>query len=230
MNIGILNQKIPRVGIDLDSSSSYVLLRTYLTARHLFPNTPIKVETSKSGTGYHIRINKEVTILENIMFRYLLNDDLIRLKLSISKLFMNPEIGKDFDILFNGRGIEKIDMEHLLKPHERDINKIYERWGFMDKTVQKVAEKIEPKIPKKTVWLTCIGINGEKSKEDLKQVCLDISEKDSSFKWKLYQDYGKKYDYLLVIFSGSKNEAHRRGVWFHHKVDKKLLYWVKMKK
>ena len=85
-----------------------------------------------------------------------------------------------------------------------------------------------------------IGLKDNYEKEMVEDVCRDIGLKDRTFKYDfMYCRYGK-YKWILKILCKDKDEAHRRGTWFHNKVgvtetidDEEiftplgLLYWVK---
>ena len=79
-----------------------------------------------------------------------------------------------------------------------------------------------------TDWITCIGIK-ELLLERMEKVCGDIVEKDETFRYKIVQSKFPKYDRVVLIFSPTESQAHRRGVWFVKKAfkDEHLLYWVK---
>ena len=83
------------------------------------------------------------------------------------------------------------------------------------------------------VWITCIGFS-EEIKGNFEDICEDIAERDKSFKYRIYESYFPRYDFVLVIFSESKDQAMQRGEWFKRVFKRELgvdlLYWVKEKK
>ena len=80
------------------------------------------------------------------------------------------------------------------------------------------------------MWKTFIGLRDE-HKEHILVSCAEIKEEDATFKWRLQKPYGKlsnQYDWVLVVESETKNQAHRRGCWLIHNLGiEGLLYWVK---
>ena len=236
-----LYRKLSFIGIDIDSSSTYDLIFTYLKARKLFPDEKITVKLSPSGSGFHLIIHKEVTILENIYYRIMLHDDPWRVILSIKKLFMNPD-EKHFDIIFDskwGRDSKIIDIEEILKENIDDVKYIYENWGTNKalRRLVELSERVDKKIPKQETWLTCFAFNGIELKDRLNKICEDVRKKDYSFKYKIYDSYLKDAQFMLVIFSPNKDQAFQRGEWFLRILNEKekgnikkfdgKYYWVK---
>lgn len=62
-----------RIGIDKDRPTRLELLMAFFNARDLFPDS--KIDTSKTGKGYHIRIYHQSSIEQNIAVRRHLGDD-----------------------------------------------------------------------------------------------------------------------------------------------------------
>lgn len=87
-------------------------------------------------------------------------------------------------------------------------------------------EKTEAKLMS---YKTCIGISTQKDYIKLAEVCHDIAVKDDTFKYKIVKSLFPKYKFVLIIRSKTKDQAHKRGVWFRAKVDNSILYWVKPK-
>ncbi|HDD68945.1 MAG TPA: hypothetical protein ENG61_01130 [Candidatus Korarchaeota archaeon] len=223
-----VKRKVSYIGIDIDSPKVFDLLLIYMRARKLFPHSKIEVFISPSGRGFHLKIWKRCTILENIFYRAAVGDDPERLRLSIAKLFLNPD-EQFFDILF--------DVKFKKKSRKIDLEKLLNGVNLSEKSIEEIremAEKLEGKIKMKECWVTCIAFSGEEFRERLKVICEDIAIRDPSFKYKIYQSYFPKHDYVLVIFSDNKNQAYQRGEWFRRVIKKELgkdiNYWVKIKK
>jgi len=102
-----LNKRIPFVGIDIDLKSKKNLNKVIDKVKTFFPNEKVLVRESSSRKGYHIKIMKEVTILENLIYRALLDDDNTRIKLSLLKLTMSNGTEKHFDLLFDEKNNKK---------------------------------------------------------------------------------------------------------------------------
>ena len=83
----------------------------------------------------------------------------------------------------------------------------------------------------KEEYLTVIGIKNEEDLEEVVNVCSDIAKIDKSFRYGLYPSKFSKYKKVLIIFSKTRDDAFKRGVWFSSKVKlpsgEKLLFWVK---
>ncbi len=226
-----LNRELDFIGVDIDGWNTYALLKSYIKARILFPNAKIKTSISKSGSGFHIEIHQRHTLLDNILYRCVLDDDIVRIKLSLSKLFMSNGEEKNFDLLFNENEIE-FNIEEILGV---DIEKLIE--DYDDSLVVEMAEKLSKALEKyrKEKWVVYINfgdVNNEQEaealKEKIKQVCEDITAKDDTFKWRIRYSSFENKKYCLRIFCNSKDEAHKKGTWFVKKVfDDKELYFVK---
>lgn len=238
-----LNKKVDYIGVDIDSSSVYDLLFSYLKARRLFPKERIDVSISPSGFGFHLIIHKKVTILENIYYRIILHDDPWRIVLSLKKFFINPH-EEYFDIIFDskwGNNSKKIDLKKILDENKSDVEFIFKKWGTNEalRRLVELSDKVADKIDKPVAWLTCFAFTGNELKDKLNKICEDIRAKDSSFKYRIYESYIKGADYMLVISSSSKDQAFQRGEWFLRILDdedksniKKFdgkYYWVKKK-
>ena len=55
----------------------------------------------------------------------------------------------------------------------------------------------------------------EDKKQDVENVCNSISDKDATFKYSIIGNY-------LNVYCNSKDEAHKKGYWFKHKLAVKL--------
>ena len=102
-----LNKKVSFVGLDIDLKSKKNLNKVLDKVRIFFPKEKILVRESSSRKGYHIKVMKEVTILENVLYRALLDDDNTRIKLSLLKLVMSNGSEKHFDLLFDEKNNKK---------------------------------------------------------------------------------------------------------------------------
>lgn len=226
-----LNRKLNYIGIDLDTSDVYDFLLAYLKAKEMFPNSKIETEISSSGKGFHIIIYKENTILENIFYRSLLNDDGRRLVLSLRKFFSNNDMGY-FDLIFTKKGgveVKKFDMNKILEPYKEDVNFIHEKWGTNEAVTRIIELSKKIKLPTNEIWTTCINFEGEELKQRIKQICEDIEIVDNSFKYYIKIDYHSQ-GYQLILFSQDKDTAHKRGMLFIKKYLEDiegLGYWVR---
>jgi hypothetical protein len=75
-------------------------------------------------------------------------------------------------------------------------------------------------------WITCIGLS-EGQRDRLEKVCKDIHARDPSFRFDLRPSAFPKYAWVVLIYSKTESQAHRRGLWIRAKVDPSVLYWVK---
>lgn len=214
------------VSVDLDRASPILLLRAYLTAKRMFPNTPIEVFVSSSGVGFHMKIPIQVTIEENLKIRALLWDEPYRLYYALKKWALNPK-EEYIDLVFDEKcdGKEKpINMEAILKPYKADIDKIYTHikngeTNKAEELVQKVAKQIEPDLAqhKKKQYVGCIAFKGDEKREALEEICTKIMEKDKTFSWRMYPCWFPEFDWILAVFTDDKNKAWRRIVWIKNK-------------
>jgi hypothetical protein len=216
MIFDVLKKKVSKISVDIDEFNIRRLLNSWLMAKKFFPNSKIKVLYSPSHEGFHLIIYKKVSILENILWRALLWDDEKRLMISLRRIALNwenpnPDIAFD---LKSGKKAEEIDFEKIIYPYRKIVKKILKKWDKVDEMVEELAKKIEQKIQKKDTFVTMFAFNTKELKEKLQKICSDIAEKDSTFKYKIYQNFSPKSDYLLAIFSGSETQAFERGEWF----------------
>ena len=62
------------------------------------------------------------------------------------------------------------------------------------------------------------------------KVCNDISKIDKTFKFRVVnEDYAVKMGRIELICN-SKDECHRRAMWFIHRVDNKIRYDISLEK
>ena len=76
----------------------------------MFPKN--KFDLFKTKHGYHVKIRKKVTLLENLYSRYLIGDDPRRIYAGV-KRFITTNDPRDFDVLFdikNGYKKEKVNL------------------------------------------------------------------------------------------------------------------------
>ena len=258
------------ITIDLDRASTVHLLRTYLMAKHLFPNIPIEVYVSGRGVGYHIKlhINKRVLTwidrhlqdlnkreqflrnLEDIMIRALLWDDPVRLSYALKKWTLNPD-EKYIDLCFNEKmgGKEvKIDLDNIIG--QETLNRMMNLYtqnkiGELEKLVLEKSKEVEEKLSKykKPVWIGCIAFNGDDLLKNIEEVCMEIANRDPTFKWRTYPCFMPEWDWMLVVQSNSEEQAWKRIVWLKNnayiEANGKKLYilkyadtrlWVKKRK
>ena len=224
------------VNIDLDSRDIANMLLTYFKSQKIFLKSKISVEVSSSGSGFHILIplSREISFNENIKYRALLNDCSERIRLSITKNIMNDK--EEHDLIFTekaGKKVKIINMELIFKPHSELINQINENWETNKalELIEILAKKIERKIPLKKGYVTSIGIKGKVLLERLKKIAGDIYIKDKTFKYRFFNSYFPKSDYIFCVFSKNKNQAMQRGAWVRRvikkELNKEILYYVK---
>jgi len=238
MNISNLDKTVNFIGIDRDSNRVFDLLLTYFKAKKMFPKAEIVARLSPSRRGFHIIIKKKNTILENFFYRSILNDDAERIRLNMEKFALNNDEVEN-DLLFTSKGkkkIKELNMNAIIEGHETDIKDIEENWGTNNglEKIETLSKKVEKEIPTKKVWICSIGFNGEALREKIKKICSDTNVKDETFRYKIYQSYFPKYEYLLVIFGNrNKDQSMQRGAWFKKILKKEfnvdILYYVKEK-
>lgn len=230
-----LSQNIDYIGIDMDTNNSFKFLKTYFKARKHFPGTRIETFVSSSGFGYHIIIylDEEISLLENFFWRNFFNDCPYRLRLSFTKLMLNEGNYDVYDLMFsekNGSKVVKFDIEEVLSNYEKIVANILSNWGSekMNENIDKLSKEVKEELPAKTKFVTLVGIKGNSNREKLLKVCKDINAKDPTFKYRINPSQFKKYDFVLAVFSGTKDHAHERGCWIINKVGiEGLNYWVK---
>jgi len=218
------NRKLDMLGIDIDGWEIYKLLKTYIKARLLFPKEVIKTQISKSRTGFHIEIYVEHTVLDNIAYRCFLGDDPVRIKLSIMKMCMNKDECY-VDLLFNEKCID-FDIEEILgKEAIEDLmdDLTYDKIGKYAKVLNMELEKYRAKH-----WVLFVNFRGV-DVEKIREICEDIALKDEKFRYRISESTMPDYEYCIKIICESKDEAHKKGMWFVKKVFKEneALYFVK---
>lgn len=251
--------KTDKISVDLDSGSTRNLLWSYFKCRNMFPENKVGVFQSLSGVGYHIKINKGVEPLENLKIRALLDDDAFRLRFALKKLALDGAEFVDIAHTTNGKEeVKEIDMDALLEPHKEKVEYVLKNW-FTDpekvtELVNEINDGVHPKLKKlqKKYFITVFAFNTEQLMEKIKKICSDISEKDKSFRYRIYESYLPTSDYFLAITSRTKNQAMQRGMWFirvkkgkpmvlteedlknivtfKSNKDKDVYFWIKCKK
>jgi len=231
---------MPFVNVDLDRASPVLLLRTYFNVKRLYPDATVSVLVSPSGVGFHVRTDKEVNVWEYIKSQALLWADPVRTQYLLKKFALNPQ-EKHLDLMFNEKndGKEKrIDMEAILNPYTREVQKIEElvQKGETEKAeelVQKVAKAIEPELDKHKhkQYVGCIAFKTDELHDQLEEICKKIMEKDKTFSWKLYPCWFPEFDWILAIFGTDKDTLWKKLVWFKNrayvKKDDKIIRILK---
>ena len=80
---------------------------------------------------------------------------------------------------------------------------------------------MKPEIP--IEWITRIRQREGLSLAKIEEVCANIAAKDSKFCYEIGRD---KIGQFIDIICGTKDEAMRKGDWFHFKVDQQILFHV----
>lgn len=74
-----------------------------------------------------------------------------------------------------------------------------------------------------------IGILDE-SIDNVKKVCEDIKNKDSTFMYEIKRSYLKNFKNVLVIMGDDKEDLEKRAGWFIHKMKNAKVsnyFWIK---
>ena len=118
---------VHRISIDIDDFDVRRVLLTYVNAKKFFKDSKIEVEISSSGSGFHVIIHKDVSVMDNLMYRAVLGDDPVRIAYSLRRYAMLNE-PYTVDILFvkkDGKYVKKIDIDKILSKigvRAEDIN------------------------------------------------------------------------------------------------------------
>jgi len=240
------------ISVDLDRASTLHLLRTYLSVPQAFSVVtrrrliePYNVFHSPSGVGFHIKIQAIVSVEQNLKIRALLWDHAERLMYALKKWALNPEEAY-VDLCFDEKndGLERmINMQDILQPFQGQIRQVLQflQSGKSEKAesiVHKVANSIDPAIQsgKRKQFVGCIAFKGDQLREWLEEICIKISAKDATFKWRVYPCFFPEFDWMLCIFTDSEKLAWERITWLKNKAcrDEKLILkdadtrlWVK---
>jgi hypothetical protein len=192
----------------------------------MFPGTPVEVFVSPSGVGFHMKIDKEVTIPENLKIRALLWDEPYRLYYALKKWALNPQ-ERYIDLVFDEKndGREKhINMEAILNPYKKEVEQIHRHiqngeTAKAEELVQQVAKAIEPELAKhkRKQYIGCIAFKTDELREQLEEICTKIMEKDKTFSWRMYPCWFPEFDWILATFSDDKARAWKRITWLKNK-------------
>lgn len=223
----MFDKKTEKISVDLDDISSQRLLRTFLMAKKFFPNSKIEVRLSPSHSGYHVIIHKKISALENIFWRAMLDDDEVRIVLSLKKIFMNPDAPVDiaFDIKGGGKA-EVIDLEKILKPYKKRIERILKRWdGSVDGDVSKIAEEIKGRLPIRERWVFAAAFKGSGLKESIKDWAVKEYEKNNVAHFGIFQSYYPDNDFIFTRYFKNEDDAELLKEKFEKKF--KIKGWTK---
>lgn len=227
------------VSADLDSSNVFNLTRNIWRASRLLDN--INVHISPSGKGFHIK-GKNKSEYSDLEVKCFLDSDPVAIRYGIKR----KALGGGFEVCFDWKdGGNSRDITHLF-PIDEMKNMDFEE-------VKKLSKEIEDNVKEEMneTWITGFAFDGEELKENLKEVCENINEKDESFTFSIYENYQPNSDYVLLLYSDSKDNAHERGMWTLNRVfndetdgdvtekdlekvvkvneDKDWYYWIKQK-
>lgn len=79
-----------------------------------------------------------------------------------------------------------------------------------------MAWPVHPKV-----WVTRIEAREGLNMALVEQVCRDIARRDGTFRYEVSAD-GRN----IYIYSASRDQAHRRGMWLRSRVSPEILYRV----
>jgi hypothetical protein len=238
--------RVKLISVDLDHSSIVQLLRIYFSAPHAISQVchiddteasqvPIEITVSSSGVGYHIKLFKQVTVLEDLKIRALLWDHADRLVYALKKWALNPQEAY-VDLVFDekNKGKERIlPLEDILNCYKKKVKEIMTLLDKgenekADNKVRELAKKIEPSIKeyKGKSYVGIIAFNDDHLREQLETVCTDIADVDTTFTWKMYPSWVPEYEWFLALFGTDKDQLWKRLVWLKNNAkdkDGKLL-------
>ena len=80
---------------------------------------------------------------------------------------------------------------------------------------------MKPEIP--IEWITRIRQREGLSLAKIEEVCVNIAAKDSTFHYEVGRDKVGSY---IDIICGARDEAMKKGDWFHYRVDENVLFHV----
>ena len=217
-----MNKKAASASIDIDSGSVKRLLLSLKKLLDLGLKIE-RVEISPSKTGFHIIVSHpDLTLLDVIAIKALADSDPYALRFAIKRLALDSIV----DICFERKGMSKeresipidIDLNELKQIDIKDIKSL-------NKLVEKYEKELKPMMKK--TFMTIFEIPDERE-DEIKEILGDIADKDKSFRYKVYPNLYKdgKTKKIAVVFSKDEDTAHKRGMWFKHKVGIDS-YWVK---
>jgi len=82
---------------------------------------------------------------------------------------------------------------------------------------------------KKVEFCCMIGITYE-MRPECEKILDDLAEKDPTFKYSIYNSKFPQYDQIIIVSSGSRDQAHKRGLLLckrYFPPEFNLQYWVK---
>ena len=80
---------------------------------------------------------------------------------------------------------------------------------------------MKPEIEIPIEWICRIREREGLSLAKIEEVCANIATKDSAFRYEVGRD---KIGQFIDIICATKDEAMRKGDWFHFKVDQQILF------
>ena len=86
----LLNRKVKEICIDVDQHRLHRLPIIYKKVRSYFPKEKVKVWYSSSRKGVHIIIKHECSLLEDLLWRAIFEDDASRYIFSWTRMALNP--------------------------------------------------------------------------------------------------------------------------------------------
>lgn len=82
---------------------------------------------------------------------------------------------------------------------------------------------------KKVDYCCMIGITFD-MREKCEEILKDIANRDPTFRYAIYNSKFPQYDQIIIVGSGTKNQAHKRGLLLckrYFPEEYNLTYWVK---
>ena len=216
-----LRKPVEKIGIDVDTQSTEKIVRTFLSVKHHFPTSQIEAEKSKKGVHFYVYPDRPVSLLESFIIRSFCGDDMIRIKLSLQRLWLSE--GDDIiDLIFtqkNGFKCVPFDMGAHLDPFNKEVKEILKYYGETNthEKIKKLCEKMDFGFPNKKV--ACFQFSGEKKRHKIRDYAMEIYQKDNDFKFRIFQNYSPDSDYILVIY-GEENIKE-----YVEKFNSKFMLW-----
>lgn len=234
IDIESLKKNVRYIGIDLDTSSIFEMLRIYFLLKAKFGNK-VHVFLSPSGKGFHIKIDESVSVIEDIFIRALYNDDPYRLRYSLKRFYVSRDPNV-LDILFDvktGKERKKLDMDKILAQYKEEVDEILklikqECYEEVDSMINELSKKVN--IPISELYVGCIAFKSNDVMNEIKKICSDIAMKDEMFKFSIMKSFLPDWDWILLIYADNKDDAWKKITWFVNKtilknIDK--VFWVK---
>lgn len=215
-------QLVKLISVDLDHSSIVQLLRVVFSAKRMLPGVPMEITVSSSGVGFHIKLFKQVTVIEDLKIRALLWDHADRLVYALKKWALNPTEAY-VDLVFDEKNAGKeciLPLDNILEGYKKEVDEIMTLLDKgenekADNKVRELAKKIEPDIApyKSKTYVGLISFNDDHLREKLEIVCGNIANKDPTFTWKVYPSWAPEYEWYLALFGTDKDVLWKRLVW-----------------